>query len=264
MRAPFIIHRNGGGNIRIDLPVVVESETIDFFFSGVYSGKLADVHHTEYSAKVRAVYNLSFDSDVTCSMNFFSPSADAVSVKVNDEDCAFEIKNEKSEGNGEQGAAATGESGSQTDPEAAPDNRQANAVYTILFNASIKSGKNTVAVEYTQPLGKREFGYGYFSKGKWSTDAEYIFGPIETWKRAADFKAVITVHIPYKGEIADLFFGPAFNITMRTGMVIGNQYAEISGSKSVNSTAGDEKYLSRTFEIGKEIPEMIFINVLEK
>ncbi len=49
-------------------------------------------------------------------------------------------------------------------------------------------GENVVSVSYKQPLGRREYGHGYFSRGRFVDYFRYELWPLSEWKHAAGFR----------------------------------------------------------------------------
>ncbi len=56
------------------------------------------------------------------------------------------------------------------------------------FPAAFAAGENVVSVSYKQPLGRREYGHGYFSRGRFVDYFRYELWPLSEWKHAPGFR----------------------------------------------------------------------------
>jgi hypothetical protein len=56
------------------------------------------------------------------------------------------------------------------------------------FPAAFAAGENVVSVSYKQPLGRREYGHGYFRRGRFVDYFRYELWPLAEWKHAAGFR----------------------------------------------------------------------------
>jgi hypothetical protein len=56
------------------------------------------------------------------------------------------------------------------------------------FPAAFAAGENIVSVSYKQPLGRREYGHGYFSRGRFVDYFRYELWPLSEWKHAPGFR----------------------------------------------------------------------------
>jgi hypothetical protein len=66
------------------------------------------------------------------------------------------------------------------------------------FPAQLVAGENALVVTYRQPLGRHEYGHGYFSQGRFLEFFRYELWPLSEWKRAADFRieGEVSIHRP--------------------------------------------------------------------
>jgi hypothetical protein len=78
------------------------------------------------------------------------------------------------------------------------------------FPAAFAAGENVVSVSYKQPLGRREYGHGYFSRGRFVDYFRYELWPLSEWKHAASFRieCEIVIHRPRPAWWRRLFSTP--------------------------------------------------------
>ena len=65
--------------------------------------------------------------------------------------------------------------------------------YAARFEADLIEGESEIEVSYQQPLGAHEYGYGYFSKGRFVEEFDYLLGPLKEWTLGPEFTIAVTV-----------------------------------------------------------------------
>jgi hypothetical protein len=73
-------------------------------------------------------------------------------------------------------------------PETAVLESQHLAAVQARFSATFTAGENVVSVTYHQPLGRREYGHGYFRRARFVEFFRYELSPLWEWKHAAGFR----------------------------------------------------------------------------
>ena len=68
-------------------------------------------------------------------------------------------------------------------------------IFQARFPATFVAGENTIVVTYRQPLGRREYDHGYFSKGRWVQFFRYELWPLSEWTHAPGFRIDVTTTI---------------------------------------------------------------------
>ncbi len=66
--------------------------------------------------------------------------------------------------------------------------KQHLATVQARFPAAFAAGENVVSVSYKQGLGRREYGHGYFSRGRFVDYFRYELWPLAEWKHAPGFR----------------------------------------------------------------------------
>lgn len=70
--------------------------------------------------------------------------------------------------------------------------------YQATFVAPLAAGENMVTVAYRQPLGRRERGHSYLSKGRFTEFFRYELWPLSEWRHAPGFhlSGTVSIHRP--------------------------------------------------------------------
>jgi hypothetical protein len=127
---------------------------------------------------VEARYRIQAPQAVTLQLAFVLPSATPVAVKVGAAAAPVSV------------AAAPPEAlrADEVDPlEQRALERQNLPVLQARFSAPFVAGENVMVVTYRQPLGRQEYGHGYFSAGRWVDFFRYELWPLSEWKHAPGF-----------------------------------------------------------------------------
>ncbi|MCB1174940.1 MAG: hypothetical protein KDK39_15315 [Leptospiraceae bacterium] len=85
---------------------------------------------------------------------------------------------------------------------------------TAIFQGPLPAGTHEIVVEYRQPVGLQEYGYGYFSDGKFTAWLDFELWPLKEWQLAPDFQLELTVHAGVKPGWWQRLTAPA------TGLVV--------------------------------------------
>jgi hypothetical protein len=158
----------------------------------------------ETACEVEARYRIQAREAVTAELAFVSPQPAPLTVRV-----------------GGATTAAVGvkvDIGSAAEPVAQDEiqaetsileNRHLAAVQ-VKFSAAFVAGENLVQVSYRQPLGRREYDHGYFSKGRLVDFFRYELWPLSDWKHAPGFHidGQVVIHRPKPSWLRRIFSTP--------------------------------------------------------
>ena len=84
------------------------------------------------------------------------------------------------------------------------------AAVQVKFTAAFTAGENLISVGYRQPLGRREYDPGYFSKGRFVDFFRYELWPLSEWKHAPGFHidGEVVIHRPAPSWLRRMFSTP--------------------------------------------------------
>lgn len=243
IRAPFKREFSGGENLKKVNHLTVMYEKLDFRFEKYYTGSMSTAYDFKANSEVTAEYIVRGDKTESFSFSFISPSAENVSIKINDKICSHSIKILKNDPRKNQ-----------------PRWRdESDVLYQIDFNGILINGDNKILVKYLQPLSMREISYGYITPSKWSVSAPYLFSPIKEWLLDKNFRADITLSVPYDRCFTDILFGEDIELNCQGFM---------DDMTTVNPleyhTEWNGKLLIRNFSFSGILPDTLNIFVSEK
>jgi hypothetical protein len=131
----------------------------------------------ETSCDVEARYRIRAKEAVNTELAFVLPQASPLAVHVGTQIATVDVS----------GA-----------PEPAPEDevqfesvalgKRKLATVQARFPTAFAAGENIVSVSYKQPLGRREYGHGYFSRGRFVDYFRYELWPLSEWKHAPGFR----------------------------------------------------------------------------
>lgn len=243
MRAPFIRTYEGGRNLKKAENLVVLHESIEFRFEKYFTGKVGDaMKFSEYSS-VNVKYLVRSGNAAKCSFSFLAPSEEVIEIDVNGKRCSHTSILV-------QGDPKSGKPGW---------NSRIKILYEIKFDGELIEGDNSISVSYRQPLCLGEISYGYFRSSRWSVSAPYEFAPIKEWSLDKNFRADITLLVPYSYGISDSIFGADIELNC-FGFTGSYQKVEPVRGKQVHK----ERYLARSFTFSGTLPDSFTVSVSEK
>ncbi|MBN1498619.1 MAG: hypothetical protein JW982_00555 [Spirochaetes bacterium] len=196
LRAPYIHSYKPSSALNSVSGLKVLSENLRFEFSGFASGKINSVISSNYICRTYAVYNVESENIFSAEMEFISPSADSIEIKLNDATIPFHteiISQDDDDGNWR---------------------RIVKTLYSINFTGDFRKENNRIEVVYSQPVSIYETSYGYFRKSRYSSSVTYEFWPLKEWERDINFTAEITISVPYKWGISDYITGSDINLEL--------------------------------------------------
>jgi len=149
---------------------------------------------------VEARYRIQAREAVTAELAFVSPQPTPLTVRV---------------GGATTAAVAVGSAAEPVvqdelqDETSSLENRHLAAVQ-VKFTAAFVAGENLVSVSYRQPLGRREYDPGYFSKGRFVEFFRYELWPLAEWKHAPGFHidGEVVIHRPAPSWFRRVFSTP--------------------------------------------------------
>ena len=131
----------------------------------------------ENSCDVEARYRIAAREAVNTELVFVLPQASPLAVHVGTQVATVDVSDA---------------------PEPAPEDevlfeslalgKRRLAIAQARFPAAFAAGENVVSVSYKQPLGRREYGHGYFSRGRFVGYFRYELWPLSEWKHAPGFR----------------------------------------------------------------------------
>lgn len=143
----------------------------------IVMGESLSFRCNETSCDVEARYRIRAKEAVNTELAFVLPQASPLAVHVGTQVATVDVS----------GA-----------PEPAPEDevqfeslapgRGKLATAQARFAAAFAAGENIVSVSYKQPLGRREYGHGYFSRGRFVDYFRYELWPLAEWKHAPGFR----------------------------------------------------------------------------
>lgn len=244
MRAPYHRTYKDSSALHKSGELVLDSENLYFSFDRYFTGDVGVVTAEKNYCRVKAVYQVESDSDMTAEFDFISPSAGDAFAGIN----------------GTPSVISTTELAKDPDSSKLKWNTFYGDLYSLKFSGKLVKGKNTITVKYIQPAGVTETSYGYFKKSRWFTYVGYEFSPIKEWKRSGSFTADIEVSVPYNWGTADSIFGPDI-VPGVTGFDNENKRRYMPEVFETRKTGGS---LIQRFRFTGELPDKLTVSVSEK
>jgi hypothetical protein len=188
MRAPILIpkfpsyplSKTGSG-------LVVKSENLEFQCPEVF-----DLNKTDYNKKVPVVYcdviatyEIESTRESSYSFEFISPSPESANI-TNSKGNTQTVASQKIPLKDADLEIYRLPKGNQKDT---------NELYKFGFRETLQSGSNKITVEYKQPVGFREYDYGYLKKGKWQNGFSYELWPLKEWTLHKDFRLQVQLSV---------------------------------------------------------------------
>jgi hypothetical protein len=157
------------------------------------------------SCRVTAVYEVTAVAPVRVRLQFVLPVEGPVTATTNDRPDAVDVVP----------AHPLSPAEASTLPR---DERGAPRLFRAAFSSALEEGANTVAVEYTQPLGAEETDYGYFKKhGRMVHRFRYELWPLREWARSPGFRVTLAVAIEREAPgLLTRWFGTSRSVTCLT------------------------------------------------
>ena len=194
---------------------------------------------------VEALYRIKARQAITTELAFVLPQAAPLSVRVGTQSATVDASVD----------VATSEPEPVAEDEIRPEttilaHRHLVAVQAR-FTAAFVPGDNVISVSYMQPLGRREYGHGYFRRGRFVDFFRYELWPLWEWKHAPGFRIDVEVVIsrPVPSWWSRLFS------TLRS---VGCRGAE-APSRATLEQRGNELHL--VFQIPDPIPRRLWCEI---
>lgn len=192
MRAPYMRTNSPSRTLtqKTPAPLTVKSEDISFECEAPYEGDVSAVSQQKRFAQVNAVYHVEAAKAFGCRFEFLMPDNAAVTAVINGKTCTTEI--------------------SILDKGDSPDGwsvRIDRTLFMASFGGTMAQGKNTIRVNYRQPVGVTETHYGYFTKSRYASGFGYELWPLKGWKLAGDFTLNVDVRSADYSSLRRSLFG---------------------------------------------------------
>ena len=132
----------------------------------------------ESGCDVEARYRIHARAPLTTELAFLVPQAVPLTVRVGNATAVVDV------------GASTAEpvNDDEIRSETAILESQHLAAVQARFSAAFTAGETVVSVTYRQPLGRREYGQGYFRRGRFVEFFRYELWPLWEWKHASGFR----------------------------------------------------------------------------
>jgi hypothetical protein len=131
----------------------------------------------ETSCDVEARYRIRAKEAVNTELAFVLPQASPLAVHVGTQVATVDVS-----------GAPEPAPEDEVQFESAALGKRKLATAQARFPAAFAAGENIVSVSYKQPLGRREYGHGYFSRGRFVDYFRYELWPLAEWKHAPGFR----------------------------------------------------------------------------
>lgn len=199
LRAPYYRFFKGSGMLYSKgSNLTVQKEKLEILCDSPYSGKLDGVMAKIHYCRIKAVYF--FDSEKTKIYNFsfVLPVNEKISVSINTE------------------------TGIKTDTKLLSQEFNGNkswhyhddTLYQADFQAEIKSGNNTIIIEYSQPISVHETKYGYWTASQYLSEINYELWPLKEWKLSSDFSLDLEITVEDDDSLWRSLFGTSNDLLL--------------------------------------------------